>query len=209
MEKSIIFCSEQYFSKFKTEIQKKAIDLSFNEKDKLNDLLEFIFEYEKISYEPVFTKKIKLSIKSPPLIIEQSAVESTIVSSVVNIPDEERCIAEKKQGDRCNRKKTKGNLYCGTHCIKYKKKQIGQGTNNNETNNLNPTNPPENLLQINNSLKSLEVVAHEIQGIIYYIDKELNVYNTEDIFKNINNPRIIANAVKLSQNVFSIPSLGL
>jgi hypothetical protein len=55
----------------------------------------------------------------------------------------------------------------------------------------------------------VEVIAHEIQGIIYYIDSNLNVYNTEDIFKNINNPRIIAKAVQLSQNVFSIPSLGL
>ena len=37
-----------------------------------------------------------------------------------------------------------------------------------------------------------EVVAEEIQGIVYYIDRAGNVYHTEDILENRENPRKIA-----------------
>jgi hypothetical protein len=190
MEKTLILQTEQYISKFKSNIQKKAVELSFNEKDKIIELLEFIFEYEKISFG---SSKIST--------INENSIATS--ESTINITDDNRCIATRKQGDRCTRKKTKGNQYCGTHCVKYK--PSGQGT----THSTSTTKDDSITLPFSVSKKSLEVIAHEIQGIIYYIDNDLNVYNTEDIFKNINNPRIIAKAVRLSQNVFSIPSLGL
>lgn len=193
MDKAIATHTDQYFIKFKTDIQKKAIELSFNEKDKLNELLEFIFEYEKIT----FNKDIFIKKKS------QKTTGSEFVPVVFS--DEERCIADRKQGDRCTRKRVKGNSYCGTHCVKY-----NSSTTSVVTSKTNEDG--EKKLPANNKEKKhnqVEVIAHEIQGIIYYIDKELNVYNTEDIFKNINNPQIIAKAVQLSHNVFSIPSLGL
>jgi len=193
MDKAITTHTEQYFIKFKTDIQKKAIELSFNERDKLNELLEYVFEYEKIT----FNKEIFIKKK------QQKTMGGEIVPVVFS--DEERCIADRKQGDRCTRKRVKGNLYCGTHCVKY-----NSSTSSVVTNKINENE--EKKVPANNKEKKpnqVEVIAHEIQGIIYYIDKELNVYNTEDIFKNINNPQIIAKAVQLSHNVFSIPSLGL
>lgn len=190
MEKTLTLQTEQYISNFKSNIQKKAIELSFNERDKIVELLEFIFEYEKFSVESSKTSTIN---------------ETSVTTSVssINVTNDNRCNATRKQGDRCTRKKTKGNQYCGTHCVKYK--PSGQGVNqSNNTTNGELITPPLSVTK-----RSVEVIAHEIQGIIYYIDSNLNVYNTEDIFKNINNPRIIAKAVQLSQNVFSIPSLGL
>jgi hypothetical protein len=199
MEKSVLLHTENYLSKFKMDIQLKAVELSFTEKDKLNELLEFIFEYEKISFESVgCLKKSKNA---------EQQVKSD--NSSKKITEEERCIATRKQGDQCSRKKTKGNQYCGTHCVKYKEIIHGKGTIIDETSSIESSPKNKNILPSEKQKKSMEVVAHEIQGIIYYIDNELNVYNTEDIFKNLNNPRIIAKAVKLSQNVFSIPSLGL
>jgi len=191
MEKTLILQTEQYISKFKSNIQKKAVEISFNEKDKIIELLEFIFEYEKISFG---SSKIST--------INENSVATA--ESTINITDDNRCIATRKQGDRCTRKKTKGKQYCGTHCVKYKQNKDGQGVTQPSSILNNELITPTPI-----SKKSLEVIAHEIQGIIYYIDNNLNVYNTEDIFKNINNPRIIAKAVQLSQNVFSIPSLGL
>ena len=38
----------------------------------------------------------------------------------------------------------------------------------------------------------MEVHIQEINGILYYIDKNNNVYKTEDILCNSKNPRIIA-----------------
>ena len=41
-------------------------------------------------------------------------------------------------------------------------------------------------------MKKVQYVTIEINGIIYFIDKENNIYNHEDIYNNIVNPRIIA-----------------
>jgi len=210
MDRTTISYIEDYFTKFKTDIQKKAIELSFNDKDKLNELLEFIFEYEKINTSrEYFTKK---KIKKTPTTLSSSVIE--INTEIDNskrhvVKDEERCNAERKQGDRCCRKRVKGSLYCGTHFVKYNNTNLQNelSLKNGESNNPNNSSLPINNKE--NSKEQIEVVAYEIQGIIYYIDKELNVYNTEDIFKNKKNPRIIAKAVKISNNVFSIPSLGL
>lgn len=215
MEKLVISHTDQYLTKFKTDFQRKAIELSFTEKDKLSELLEYIFEYEKISFEGVFVKKTKSTAASnttttPSQLTKMGGAEndSSIVAKNA-FSDEERCTAMRKQGDRCTRKKLKGSMYCGTHCSKYTEKmshpQGGEQGHEHTEESSKYKNKNDSKVKPN----SLEVIAYEIQGIIYYIDKNLNVYNTEDIFKNINNPRIIAKAVQLSQNLFSIPTLGL
>jgi hypothetical protein len=54
----------------------------------------------------------------------------------------------------------------------------------------------------------VEVWVQDIQGIVYYIDKFNNVYDTADIIKNQVNPKIIAKYVKNGEN-FSIPELNI
>ena len=56
--------------------------------------------------------------------------------------------------------------------------------------------------------QKIEVWAQDIQGIIYYIDTNYNVYQTEDIFVNKPNPKIIAKYVKNDEH-YSIPAFGL
>ena len=56
--------------------------------------------------------------------------------------------------------------------------------------------------------KKMEIFAQEIMGIVYYLDKYKNVYNTEDIMKEIDNPKVIAK-YEFKNNKYSIPSLGL
>ena len=54
----------------------------------------------------------------------------------------------------------------------------------------------------------VEVWAEDIKGIIYYIDKNSNVYDPEDIVSNKKNPKIIAKYTKVG-DVYSIPALSL
>jgi ferredoxin-fold anticodon binding domain-containing protein len=56
--------------------------------------------------------------------------------------------------------------------------------------------------------QKVEVWAQDIQGIVYYIDKSNNVYDTSDIIKNQVNPKIIAKYVKTGEN-YSIPELNI
>ena len=65
--------------------------------------------------------------------------------------------------------------------------------NNNESNSKN---------------KVIEVYAQEISGIVYYLDNYNNVYKTEDIMLNKENPEIIGKYEKNS-NEYTIPNLGL
>ena len=57
-------------------------------------------------------------------------------------------------------------------------------------------------------VQKVEVWAQDILGIIYYIDKNGNVYQAEDIVSNKQNPKIIAKYVKTGTGI-SIPEFGI
>jgi hypothetical protein len=170
MEKKLNLKAELYFTQFKDTIRQKAIDINFGELDKINELLETVYEYERL----VFTKE-DLS--------KRKRVKNTI-------PMENRCIAKRANNEQCTRKRKPDNEYCGTHCksIQY------NDTVDNDT--CLPCTKP------------IDVVARSISGVVYYIDKFLNVYNTSDILEGKLNPSIIAKA-KTVNGVFSIPAFGL
>ena len=71
---------------------------------------------------------------------------------------------------------------------------------NNLPNHLKDENKPQGQI--------IEVWAQDIQGIIYYIDKNYNVYQTEDIMQGKVNPKIIAHYQKNGDN-FSIPEFNI
>jgi hypothetical protein len=58
------------------------------------------------------------------------------------------------------------------------------------------------------STQKIEVWAQDIQGIIYYLDKNMNVYSTEDIVSNKSNPKIIAKYTK-SCEIYHIPEFNI
>ncbi len=173
-------------------IELKAGELNFKETHKIKELLEYIESIMKCN-------ECNEHSSIPPPIPVPNPNNNTNKTHIVT--EEQRCVAIRKQGVQCTRKKSKGGMYCGTHCSKEQcSRPIANA--NAKTNEVQMVETTENT-------HKLEVIAQEIQGIIYYIDGNLNVYNTEDIFKNINNPKIIAKAVQLGNNVYSIPSLGL
>lgn len=106
------------------------------------------------------------------------------------VPMCDRCSSKRANGEQCTRRKKEGCDYCGTH-------QKGR---------------PHGIVDSENEAKittqKIEVWAEDIQGIMYYIDKYNNVYQTEDIVSNKTKPNIIAKYVK-EGNVYSIPEFNI
>ena len=112
------------------------------------------------------------------------------VKSIVPIYD--RCCAKRASGEQCTRRKKEGESYCGTHI---------KGTPHSvmEENVAEPSTPKN---------VKVDIWAQDIKGIIYYIDKVGNVYDTEDIMKIDKYPkRVIAKYVQDTKGVYSIPSI--
>jgi len=107
-----------------------------------------------------------------------------------SVPHCDRCGAKRANGEQCTRRKKEGDDYCGTHM---------KGTPHGVVDSQEDTKP---------TTQKIEVWAQDIQGIIYYIDKNMNVYQAEDIVSNKTNPKIIAKYIK-NGDAYSIPSFGI
>jgi hypothetical protein len=106
------------------------------------------------------------------------------------VPIFDRCCANRANNDQCTRRRKEGSVYCGTHL---------KGTPHGI---VDATAEPKNTTQ------KVEVYAQDIQGIIYYIDKNNNVYQAEDIISNKVNPKIIAKYAKDGEK-YSIPEFNI
>ena len=87
----------------------------------------------------------------------------------------------KEERDECQ--------FCGTH---------SKGTPHGVITDSDPVN----------TTTKVEVSAIDIKGIVYYLDENNNVYDTEDVIANKNNPRIIAKYEKHG-DTYSIPEFNL
>ena len=103
---------------------------------------------------------------------------------------DERCNAKRASGEQCTRRRKDDCHYCGTHL-----KGIPHG--NVECDNKDKKKD-----------KKVEVFAQDIKGIIYYLDNDHNVYNTEHIVANKKDPEVIAKYEKHG-DIYTIPSFNL
>jgi len=170
MERRLNKKVETYIGSFKDSIREKATQLGLNNDTKSTQLLQYIYDYDRLSFNKEDFQKRKR------------------VKNFVPIYD--RCCAKRASNEQCTRRRKEGSEYCGTHM---------KGT-------------PHGILDVQNdnkvSTQKVEVWAQDIQGIVYYIDKFNNVYDTADIIKNQINPKIIAKYVKDGEN-YSIPELNV
>ena len=100
------------------------------------------------------------------------------------IPYHERCQGLRGNGTRCTRKasaKKNDCIFCGTHI---------KGTPHGKISD-------EDVTPIQ---KKVTVWAQDINGIIYYIDDNNNVYDPQDIMDNKINPTVIAKWQKRVDN---------
>ena len=121
-------------------------------------------EYENITYVLNNYKKLHIS--------KEDLNKKTRIKNTVNLED--RCQALRANNSQCTRRKQKYSCFCGTHI---------KGT------------PYGKILENNNGKLSLKeeinIYTKEIQGITYYIDDKNNIYSSEEILNNSNNPTII------------------
>ena len=89
-----------------------------------------------------------------------------------------RCCAKRANGEQCTRRKKDCAKFCGTHI-----KGIPHGE-------ISDAGSKESLL------KKVQVWVQEVNGIIRHIDKTGNVYDPQDIYQNIENPKVIAKWTK-------------
>ena len=109
-----------------------------------------------------------------------------------------RCIAYRANGEQCTRKK-KSPHFCGTHL---------KGTPHGFI-----EIDPNNTIQIDENIK-VQVWTQDIGGIHYYIDDNNNVYDSNAIISNTENPSIIAKYTKTLDSetgeiVYHIPDFNL
>jgi len=106
------------------------------------------------------------------------------------VPIYDRCCAKRANEEQCTRRRKEGCEYCGTHL---------KGTPHGI---IDEQNEPKNNTQ------KVDVWAQDIQGIVYYIDKNKNVYQAEDIVGNKVNPKVIAKYV-FENEVYTIPEFNI
>lgn len=88
---------DEYIVKYKNEIKDKITELDFIlEKEKISNLLEFVYEYSKFQFE------------------KEELVEKKKGNTYIVAPCN-RCIAKRTDGEQCTRKKKRTSEYCGTH----------------------------------------------------------------------------------------------
>lgn len=111
------------------------------------------------------------------------------VKNIVHLSD--RCCAKRASGEQCTRRrKDNTTMFCGTHL---------KGTPHGECNLEEDIKQQE---------QTIDVWLQDIQGIVYYIDKNNNVYQPEDIMSGNKTPKIIAKYVKVADN-YSIPEFNI
>jgi hypothetical protein len=95
MEKRINDTTKQYLSKFKDDIRNKVVELGMKENEHANELLEYIYEYERLCFD------------------KDDFVKRKRVKNVV--PMMNRCNAKRANGEQCTRKRREDCTFCGTH----------------------------------------------------------------------------------------------
>jgi hypothetical protein len=170
MERRLNKKLESYVASFKDSIRDKATQMGMTSDEKVNKLLQYIYDYERFVF------------------LKEDFQKRKRVKNFVPIYD--RCCAKRASNEQCTRRKKEGSEYCGTHL---------KGTPHGIVDTQN---------EQKNSTQKVEVYAQDIQGIVYYIDKNNNVYQAEDITMNKVNPKIIAKYLKIGE-VYSIPEFNI
>jgi len=99
------------------------------------------------------------------------------------IPICDRCVAKRANGEQCTRRRKDDSQYCGTHS-----KGIPHG--DFVVDNINETQ----------TKKIVELTVRDINGIMYYIDSDNNIYNQSHVLSNMVNPECIGKLVEIKNN---------
>jgi len=156
-----------YVGDFKKNIKEKALGMQFNDDEKIQELIEYVYNYDRL----ILTKED---------VSKRKRVKNTI-------PNTNRCHAKRANCEQCTRKQKEGYTFCGTHV---------KGTPHGVINMTNTENQTTFVIG--------EVIAEDINGIVYYLDKNGNIFSTEDVLKGTPNPKVIAQYTMSSDGAYII-----
>jgi hypothetical protein len=95
MEKKLNKKIETYITSFKDAMRSKIVESNFEDKAKINELLEFMYDYERL-------------ILNKDDFVKRKRVKNSI-------PVMNRCNARRANGEQCTRRRREDCEFCGTH----------------------------------------------------------------------------------------------
>jgi isopropylmalate/homocitrate/citramalate synthase len=95
MERRLNKKVEAYITSFKDNIREKVSQMGMNKNEQTNQLLQYIYDYDRLTFNKEDFQKRKR------------------VKNFVPIFD--RCCAKRASNEQCTRRKKEGSEYCGTH----------------------------------------------------------------------------------------------
>lgn len=95
MERRLNKKVETYITSFKDNIREKATQMGITKNEQVNQLIQYIYDYNRLSFDKEDFQKRKR------------------VKNFVPIYD--RCCAKRASNEQCTRRKREGCEYCGTH----------------------------------------------------------------------------------------------
>jgi len=95
MEKRINKKIETYLTEFKDSLRNKISSFNFDDKNTLNEFLEFIYDYQRL------------------IIVKDDIVKRKRIKN--SIPALNRCCAKRANGEQCTRRRKENCDFCGTH----------------------------------------------------------------------------------------------
>lgn len=157
MERNIKQKVNEYIDEFRVNLEKwlreNDVNIIVGGEDKMNHLIQYMNDFPYLEFQKEDFQKRK-RVKN-------------------SVPDYNRCIALKCNGERCSRKQKNGSTdFCGTHM-----KGAPHGTIEQQH-----TAPKQ---------RKVQLWMEDINGISRYIDKENNIYSSIDIVNSSENPKII------------------
>jgi hypothetical protein len=95
MEKRLNKKIEAYITTFKDDVRNKIASLEFEDKSKMNELIEYVYEYDRF------------------VLIKDDLNKRKRVKN--SIPCSNRCSAKRANGEQCTRRRKENCEFCGTH----------------------------------------------------------------------------------------------
>lgn len=113
MERKLNKKVEAYVSSFKENIKEKSVELGLNKSEEVNQLIQYIYDYDRLNFG------------------KEDFMKRKRVKNVV--PFFDRCCAKRANEEQCTRRKKEGCEYCGTHIKGSPHGIMEQESDNNNT----------------------------------------------------------------------------
>ena len=95
MERRLNKKADTYITSFKDNIREKATQMGITKNEQVNQLIQYIYDYDRLSFNKEDFQKRKRVKNFVPMF--------------------DRCCAKRASNEQCTRRKKDGSEYCGTH----------------------------------------------------------------------------------------------